>query len=577
MPSLFTTLAGTPNETRFDCRPKPTCDPRPVCPACGGLECLCRPRFFAGQLLTDEDLNRLDHYIVAKNRLHNRHLFGWGVACGLEVVCSICEPAGGGSHVVVKPGYALSPCGNDIVVCKEQSVDVCDLINRCRPRLPDECFEPNAARSTDCLHGTEQWVLAICYSETPSRGVTALRGASGASCGCGGSCANPGCSCGGMSGGAANGAKAKSVSPRKLPAQCEPTLTCEGYTFAVYRVPVKKTREIEYGALVRRFLCCVQGLFEQLAELPSGDSQEERLQWLIDLKNAVRDFLVTEGLYDCDLAEKLSAMSVPSAGQADAAKFMTDWQAATFDILETVVAVLRKCLCAALLPPCPDPEMADCVPIATLTVDRGKCRVRRVCNLSQRRFLTTFPTLEYWLSWLPMFQQWTGGRAGTTLRDIVEKMCCPPIKDTMEPVRKSVNIREPKATVRPAASMRAEARSPQGEAGDAEHPFASLLGEALARRDAPVNAATLLLAAMGATDMKGGALLSSLALEHPAEALLTHQVVAPMFAAMFPGAAMMRRPAAADTNDVSDLKQTVTDLKRQLGEHQMRLDRLSEG
>jgi len=64
------------------CKPGRTCD---------GLECLCRPRFFAGQLLTDEDLRRLDHYVVAKNRLHNRYLHGTGVVCGLEVVCSACD------------------------------------------------------------------------------------------------------------------------------------------------------------------------------------------------------------------------------------------------------------------------------------------------------------------------------------------------------------------------------------------------------------------------------------------------------------------------------------------------------
>ncbi len=40
------------------------------CPACGELKCLCRPRFFPGQLLTEEDLNRLDRYIVEKNKLH---------------------------------------------------------------------------------------------------------------------------------------------------------------------------------------------------------------------------------------------------------------------------------------------------------------------------------------------------------------------------------------------------------------------------------------------------------------------------------------------------------------------------
>ena len=77
-----------------------TTDPCTPCPACGGLECLCRPRFFAGQLLTEADLNRLDHYIVAKNKLHNRYVHGWGVACGMEVLCRAC-----GAQVVVRAGY----------------------------------------------------------------------------------------------------------------------------------------------------------------------------------------------------------------------------------------------------------------------------------------------------------------------------------------------------------------------------------------------------------------------------------------------------------------------------------------
>ncbi|HEX6324243.1 MAG TPA: hypothetical protein VFZ36_11000, partial [Vicinamibacterales bacterium] len=91
-------------------RPDPCDEPcTPRCPACGGLQCLCRPRFFPGQLLTDQDLNRLQQYVIDKNKLHNRYLHGWGVACGLEVVCDVCES----SHVVVRPGYALSPCGDD--------------------------------------------------------------------------------------------------------------------------------------------------------------------------------------------------------------------------------------------------------------------------------------------------------------------------------------------------------------------------------------------------------------------------------------------------------------------------------
>ena len=63
---------------------------RPV-PVCGGLECLCRPRFFPGQLLTEDDLNRLEQYVIAKNKLHNRYFHGSGVVCGLEVVCDPCS------------------------------------------------------------------------------------------------------------------------------------------------------------------------------------------------------------------------------------------------------------------------------------------------------------------------------------------------------------------------------------------------------------------------------------------------------------------------------------------------------
>src|SRR5512143_1662212 len=71
------------------------------CTNCGG-QGYVRPRFFAGQLLTEEDLQSLSDYIVAKNRLHNRHFFGAGVVCGLEVSCHPC----GGGTVIVAPGHA---------------------------------------------------------------------------------------------------------------------------------------------------------------------------------------------------------------------------------------------------------------------------------------------------------------------------------------------------------------------------------------------------------------------------------------------------------------------------------------
>src|SRR5687767_2623073 len=164
------------------------------CPQCGGLECLCRPRFFAGQLLTEEELNGLDRYIVAKNRLHNRYLHGWGVVCGLEVVCDDC-----GDGVIVNPGYALSPCGDDVIVCRETPVDVCRLIDACRKVDVRDCDPPR--RDDSCDDAVQDWVLAICYQETPKRGVMPLRG--GPACGCGPH--SGACSCGGGGGGGSCG------------------------------------------------------------------------------------------------------------------------------------------------------------------------------------------------------------------------------------------------------------------------------------------------------------------------------------------------------------------------------------
>ena len=113
--ALATTTTRTPKVTR--------------CPACGGLECLCRPRFFAGQLLTEEDLNRLDRYIVEKNKLHNRYLHGWGVVCGLEVICHPCE-----GQVTVTSGYALSPVRRRHRLVRE----------RCRQRVRSDPALPRA-------------------------------------------------------------------------------------------------------------------------------------------------------------------------------------------------------------------------------------------------------------------------------------------------------------------------------------------------------------------------------------------------------------------------------------------------
>jgi predicted flap endonuclease-1-like 5' DNA nuclease len=88
---------------------------------CGEQECLTRPRFFCGQLLTDQDLRALTEWSQNKHKL-DRHKHGWGIVNGMQVRCDQTNR----SRVVVDTGYAVDPCGNDIVVCEQSAVDFSD-------------------------------------------------------------------------------------------------------------------------------------------------------------------------------------------------------------------------------------------------------------------------------------------------------------------------------------------------------------------------------------------------------------------------------------------------------------------
>lgn len=110
---------------------------------CGGeaavTSAFVRPRFFAGQLLTEDDLGLLVDYMTAKSRLHNRSLFGPGVVCGLGVTCAPC----GGGTVEVHPGHALDCAGNDIVVPCTERVDVRAMVQEQRiSALGVDCGDP---------------------------------------------------------------------------------------------------------------------------------------------------------------------------------------------------------------------------------------------------------------------------------------------------------------------------------------------------------------------------------------------------------------------------------------------------
>lgn len=120
-----------------------------------------RPTFFGGMLLTEDDLQAVVDYTVAKRRLTNRLTLGAGVVCGLDVTCHPCEPG----KVQVSPGYAIECCGNDILVSCPEDVDVLELVRDLRVRQGVDCGEP-------CDQQPEQdYYLYVRYVEQPTEPV----------------------------------------------------------------------------------------------------------------------------------------------------------------------------------------------------------------------------------------------------------------------------------------------------------------------------------------------------------------------------------------------------------------------
>ena len=398
------------------------------CPVCGGLECLCRPRFFAGQLLTEDDLNRLERYIIDKNKLHNRYLHGWGVVCGLEVICNPCK-----GFVTVRSGYALSPCGDDIVICRDEAVNVCELIQECQQK-DWECDPAWPRPDPICGEKDEPWILYLCYDEKSSRGITPLKGASGgaccSSCSCGGS-SSCGCGCGngngsGSSGGCGCGGTKRTAAKyggsyvqTKAPPQCEPTVTCEGYTFKLRKE--RKLEESDLGEWFNRIRECIRDL-AKLQQATNGlpNSNQPAIQ-VSAIKSALTEWMERHAIYNCDLYQQIIRIELPPSDPAAPPNVGVTQQNLTLIIRE----LFRECVCSTLLPPCPQPADENCVPIATLTLNcKAGCRVVRICNLENRRMVITFPILQYFLG---------GIVKQLKMDELLARLCCRPLPEPQTP------------------------------------------------------------------------------------------------------------------------------------------------
>jgi hypothetical protein len=126
-----------------------------------------RPRYYARQLITSDDLTLEQDYFRSKLRLHNRMLHGWGVVCGAQV-CMVPKTNGNGNdqfepwQVYVKPGYILSPCGDEI------NIDCTRLVDLRTTGLTGITGEP-------CVEAVDPWCVEVFERDGPDELFVAVR------------------------------------------------------------------------------------------------------------------------------------------------------------------------------------------------------------------------------------------------------------------------------------------------------------------------------------------------------------------------------------------------------------------
>jgi hypothetical protein len=140
-----------------------------------------RPRYYARQLVTPDDLTLEQNYFRAKLRRHNRYLHGWGVVCGADVVPATKRDLTGTHQqpwkVIVKTGYVLGPYGDEIFIEADQCVDVRKKCGPAETPHDEECLDaqPDSPGADD----EPRWI-AIRYVESKTRLIRVPLGG----CGC---------------------------------------------------------------------------------------------------------------------------------------------------------------------------------------------------------------------------------------------------------------------------------------------------------------------------------------------------------------------------------------------------------
>jgi hypothetical protein len=314
-----------------------------------------------------------------------------------------------------------------------------------------------------------------------------------------------------------------------------------------------------------RFLACLSQLSTAIPPVPTGANLTLPAvqKWCADLRSVLIDVFRHSSTTNCALLEKLNITCPPVVAGTTPQQYLLQ---VVQQLAPLLTEYLRGCLCSALLPPCPEPALTNCVPLATITLRRKDCHVLRICNLEGRKFLTTFPNLQYWLSWLPYVRN---------LRNALARVCCRVIEARPTPVTPGVKANFANlSTAAPAADSGALSSI-------------ALASFARVRTAEPSGIEAVTYAAMGLNDSKGEPFLNTVDLQNPLAVAMADDLMAPVITAILPPEAVAAfRKAGGDLaagtvvhereqdSQLGNLAGQVDELRQTVAKQQMTIDGL---
>jgi len=353
------------------------------CPACSGVNCFERPRFFGGQLLTDQDLAAAQQYVIEKNKLHNRYLVGTGVVCGLMVKCDPCCDGG----VVVETGYAIDCEGNDIVLCQEASFDVLGYLKKRKHQEDLPYCGPSYNKKVQPVEEEKEYLLVLSYAEEMAKPITAL-------------VRDNGCNT----------------------SRCEPSRIRETFRFDLVEARTDKIdlRRLKVSDLIPdqsflgQVIACFQTFQEVVRAVQAAGEGEKNLANNIaaldgafkQMRNLVMEFYKKEPAIRCELPLKIAEFEKgfqSANNQREKQKFALYMAA-------LLLQILLDCVCNALLVRCPECCEGEGVVLACITLQGN--RIEKICNIVRKQLITG-PSLQYWMQ--PLF---------SSIETLLNFMCC---------------------------------------------------------------------------------------------------------------------------------------------------------